>query len=84
MQLTEFLGGPVVRTLLSLPGAWVQSLVRKLRSHKPDIVAKKKKKKCSFILACNQQSLKKLVILSSCRPPTPIPQPAPLTPETHF
>ena len=30
----EFLGSPVVRTVLPLQGAWVQSLVRKLRSHK--------------------------------------------------
>ena len=40
MQFTEFLGSPVVRTLLSLPRAQVQSLVRKLKSHKPDSVAK--------------------------------------------
>ena len=36
----EFPGGPVVRTL----GAWVWSLVRKLRSCKPCSVATKKKK----------------------------------------
>ena len=30
-----FPGGPVVRTLLSLPGARVQSLIGELRSHKP-------------------------------------------------
>ena len=44
----EFPGSAVVRTplsLLSLPRAQVQSLVRKLGSHKPGGVAKKKKKK---------------------------------------
>ena len=30
----EFLGGPVVRTLLSSPRVWVDSLVRELRFHK--------------------------------------------------
>ena len=33
--LRELPGIPVVRTLLPLPGAWVQSLVGGLRSHKP-------------------------------------------------
>ena len=36
--------GPVVKTLLPLQGARVQSLVRELRSHMPSSVAKKKKK----------------------------------------
>ena len=31
--------------MLTLPRAWVQSLVRKLRSHKPCSTAKKKKRK---------------------------------------
>ena len=39
----ELLGGPVDKTALSLPR--VQSLVRKLRSHKLRDVAKEKKKK---------------------------------------
>ena len=38
----EFPGGPVVRTLLSLPGVWVQSRVRELRSHKPLGTTKRK------------------------------------------
>ena len=37
--------GPVVKTLLPLQGARVQSLVRDLRSHMPSSVAKKKKKR---------------------------------------
>ena len=45
----EFLGGPVVRTLLSSPRVWVDSLVRELRFHKLWDMAKnnkiKKKKK---------------------------------------
>ena len=36
-------GGPVVRTPLSLPKAWVLSLVGELRSHMPRGMAKKKK-----------------------------------------
>ena len=36
-----FPGGPVVRTPLSLSKAWVHTLVRELRSHKPCSVAKK-------------------------------------------
>ena len=40
----EFPGGPVIRTLeFSLPWAWVQSLVRELRSHKLCRVAKRTK-----------------------------------------
>ena len=39
----EFPGGPVVRTLLSLPRAWVRSLLGELRSCKPCGTAKKKK-----------------------------------------
>ena len=38
-------GGPVVRTLLLLPAAWVRSLVRKLRSRKPHGMEKKKKER---------------------------------------
>ena len=34
-------GGPVVKTALSMQGVWVQSLVRKLRSHMSYGVAKK-------------------------------------------
>ena len=41
----EFAGGPVVRTLLSLLRARVQSLVGELRSHNPHGVAKKYKHK---------------------------------------
>ena len=37
-------GGPVVRTPLSLPRAWILSLVGELRSHMPQDIAKKKKK----------------------------------------
>jgi len=36
-------GGPVVRTPLSLPRAWVLSLVGELRSHMPQGMAQKKK-----------------------------------------
>ena len=39
----EFSGGPVIRTLFSLPRAWVQSLVWELRSHKLRRVAPQKK-----------------------------------------
>ena len=42
----ELLGGPVDKTALSLPR--VQSLVRKLRSHKLRDVAKEKKKACFY------------------------------------
>ena len=43
-SLGEFPGGPVVRTVaLSLPRAWVQSLVGELKSHKLHDTAKKKK-----------------------------------------
>ena len=42
--LQEFPGGPVVRTLLSLPGAWVQPLVRELKSHEPCGQQKKNEK----------------------------------------
>ena len=38
----DFPDGPVVKTL-ALQGAWVQSLVRELRSHKPHGMATKKK-----------------------------------------
>ena len=36
----EFPGGPMVRTVLSVPRARVRSLVRELRSHKPCGTAK--------------------------------------------
>ena len=39
----DFPDGPVVRTSLPLQGAWVQSLVRELRSHRPLDVAKNNK-----------------------------------------
>ena len=39
----EFPGGPVIDSMLSLWRAWVQSLVRELRSDKPQSVAKRKK-----------------------------------------
>ena len=39
--LGEFPGSPVVRTALSLPKAWAQSLVGELRSHEPHGVTKK-------------------------------------------
>ena len=45
----EFPGSPVVRTRLSLPRAWVQSLVRELRSCKPWGVAKKIRIKWSHL-----------------------------------
>ena len=38
----DFPAGPVVKTL-PLQGAWVQSLVRELRSHKPHGIATTKK-----------------------------------------
>ena len=41
----DFPDGPVVKTLLPLQGARVQSLDRELRSHKPHGMAKKKKGK---------------------------------------
>ena len=40
----QFPGGPVVRTLISLPRAQVHSLVGELRSHEMHSSAKKKKK----------------------------------------
>ena len=41
----DFPGGPVVKTLcFSCRGAWVQSLVQKLRSHMP--LSQEKKKAC--------------------------------------
>ena len=43
-----FPGGPVVKTAFPLQGAWVQSLVRELRSHML-IHCKKKKKKENLI-----------------------------------
>ena len=41
----DFPGGPVVKTLHSLEGAWVQSPLRELRSHMLHSLAKKKKEK---------------------------------------
>jgi len=38
--ILDFHGGPVVQTLLPLQGAWVQSLVRELRSGMPHGVEK--------------------------------------------
>ena len=38
----EFPGNPEVRTQLSIPGAWVQSLVEELKSCKPRSSAKNK------------------------------------------
>ena len=40
-----FPGGPVVKTLHSLEGAWVQSSVRELRSHMLPNMAKKKEER---------------------------------------
>ena len=40
----HFLGGPQVKTALSLQHTWVQSLVRELRSRRPCSIARKKKK----------------------------------------
>ena len=40
----DFLGGPVVKTVLPMHGAKVQSLVEELRSHMPRGMAKRKKK----------------------------------------
>ena len=34
LNCREFPGSPVVTTLLSVPKAWLQSLVRELRTHK--------------------------------------------------
>ena len=46
----DFPDGPVVKTLLPLQGARVQSLDRELRSHKPHGTAKKKKgRKRNFV-----------------------------------
>ena len=47
-RVWESPGGPVVRTLLSLPRAQVQFLVRELRSPKLCSAAKKKKKDREF------------------------------------
>ena len=44
MCTRDFPGGPAVKVLFSLQGAQVRSLVRKLRSHIPCGVAKKRKK----------------------------------------
>ena len=41
----HFPGGPMVRTLLSLPGARVQSLIGELRSHKPFREAKRENRR---------------------------------------
>ena len=41
----DFPGGPVVNTVLPLQRALVQSLIRELRSHMPDVAAKKRKEK---------------------------------------
>ena len=52
-QLREFPRGPVVRdSELSLPRAWVQSLVRKLRSHKLCSAAKKTPSVLNMIKIC--------------------------------
>ena len=45
----EFSGGPMVRLGTFPAEAWVQSLVRELRSHILSGVAKKKKKRCIFL-----------------------------------
>ena len=42
---SDFFGGPVVKTVLPMQGAQVQSLVGELRSHITHAVATKKKKK---------------------------------------
>ena len=45
----DFPGGPVVKTLsFQCRGAWVQSLVRNLRSHTPYIMAPKKKRTLAY------------------------------------
>ena len=41
----DFLGSPVVKTALPLQRALVQSLIRELGSHMPDVAAKKRKEK---------------------------------------
>ena len=41
MKMRDSSGDPVVKTLLPKLGAWVQSLVRKLRSHMPHAAKKK-------------------------------------------
>ena len=60
----ELLGGPVDKTALSLPR--VQSLVRKLRSHKLRDVAKEKKKSMLLqngtALACHPECCRKHVV----------------------
>ena len=42
-NLGEFISGPVVKTWAFTARAWVQSLIREQRSHKPSGTAKKKK-----------------------------------------
>ena len=44
-HIRDFLGGPVVKTLLPMKGVRVQSLVREIRSHMPHGKAEKKKEK---------------------------------------
>ena len=56
-------GGPVVRTPLSLPKAWVLSLVGELRSHMPQDIAKKKKKKCG-----ERKKQRRLTLIISLNP----------------
>ena len=50
----NFPGGPVVKTVLPMQGAWVQSLVRELRSHMLHSTAKKKKLK-KIIIKINKK-----------------------------
>ena len=51
-----FPGGPVVKTAFPMQGVQVWSLVRKLRSHMPHSMAKKKKNK-----SCYAQKKKKKI-----------------------
>ena len=51
--LGEFHGGPVVRTLLPLLGAWGWSLIRELRSSKPHgVVTHKSLNMCACVCVC--------------------------------
>ena len=57
--MLEFRDGPVVKTLLSLPKAQFRSVVRELRSRKPNGRAQKEKKKKKKVL--KKKSVKALI-----------------------
>ena len=53
----DFPSGPVVKTVLPLQGAWVQSLVQELRFHKPHGVAKKKANSLTDLITLSINSI---------------------------